>query len=193
MKYKVVLLGVSILLIIMLSAGVAMAATVTGTNCNDWSVNTHKGLGEADNDRCDRPDLTGTNGSDTFYGKEGWDYIKAFAGNDTIFGGGGMDAPYGGKGDDDVEGGPGHDHIWGGSGNDRLDASDGVDEPNHIEEVHGGFKDEPDGTNDLCILDNDAGDIADADCDRVTVVNDDGSRITFNNNDVPSGVNITVK
>ncbi len=177
-------------------AGLAGAATVNiieGTNCNNWTLNVHDGLGNPDNTRCNTEDLRGTSTSDTIYGYQGWDYIvSGNGGDDLLLGGGGMDALYAGDGNDTLSGSSGHDHAWGGAGDDTINISDGRDEVDRVEEVHGDFRDKPDGVDD-CTLDNDVGDKVEG-CERITVVNADGSTITFaSGGAVPSGVLVTVR
>ena len=83
--------AVALLIMVGLFASVAYAATVHGTQRHDWGKG-HNGF--------DRPPgckahcgkmVRGTNGNDTIYGHEGWDYIGAYGGKDVIHGGPGME------------------------------------------------------------------------------------------------------
>jgi Ca2+-binding RTX toxin-like protein len=73
------------------TAGVAAAATINGTNGNDY--------------------LQGTGDNDLIIG---------FAGNDTLVGSWGDDTLSGGNGDDTLYGSPGNDLLNGGYGNDVI-------------------------------------------------------------------------
>jgi Ca2+-binding RTX toxin-like protein len=168
-------------------SSVAYAATIKGTDCNDWTVGIHNN--EAENDRCDAEDLIGTKEDDVMHGGNGWDYFKARPGNDTVYGGLGMDQVYGSLGEDSIHLERGHDHAWGNQDDDIIDVSDGFDEVDHKEEVHGqeGY--------DKCKLDNDVGDTV-QDCEEVTVLRDDGALVTFFPNEaasnIPSDINVKV-
>jgi len=175
-------------LLFVVAAWGASYNVIEGTSCNEWTPGKHNH--EPDNKLCDRKDLEGTAKADKIVGKGGWDYEKGKRGNDLLIGNGGMDQVYAGRGSDTLDLGVGHDHGWGNQGDDKILLADRNGEGSHVEEAHG-----QEGT-DYCVIDNDAGDIA-TDCERVTVVNDDGSKITWRPNastsNTPAGVNATIK
>jgi len=82
------------------SAGVAAAATITGTGANNV--------------------LVGTATTDTIDGLAGNDVIDGKAGNDFLTGGLGNDIIQGGTGDDVITAGSGRDLIAGGTGDDTI-------------------------------------------------------------------------
>lgn len=193
----------ALLLIIAADAYAVEYNLIEGTACNDWTAGAHSRLGDPDNPRCRSHDIRGTPQADEVYGYARWDYIVSLRGSDLLYGGYGMDAYYAGPGNDTIIDHPNppvptpadHDHAWGGSGDDQIDISDGGDEPDHVEEAHGDFKDDPPGV-DSCMLDNDAGDLVEG-CETITVLNDDGTTITWQPDagltNTPSGVLVTVK
>ena len=83
-----------------LTAGVALAATINGTTGDDR--------------------LSGTVAADTINGFAGNDDMFGLEGADTMQGGPGQDYMSGGLGNDQVVGGQGPDEIFGLAGNDRL-------------------------------------------------------------------------
>ncbi len=190
------MLGLALVLAIGPASRAAEYNLIEGTDCNEWTPGTHDGLGEPDNTRCTTEDLKGTSQADEIVGKSGWDWLAAKEGVDLLLGGGSMDALYAGDGNDTLDGSQGHDHAWGGSGDDYIDVSDGIDEAGRVEEVHGDSQDVVEGTADYCILDNDAEDIV-SDCEKISVLRDDGSTITWtpnaNASNTPADVLITVK
>ena len=127
---------------LLIAAGVALAATYNGTERNDViyggsSADTIDGKGGADA-------LYGKGGNDTLYGGKGNDnpttslydkVTKAYVGA-GVRGAGGDDTIDGGEGDDDIEGNAGRDTVkdpspndadraWGGTEDDELDVADG--------------------------------------------------------------------
>ena len=146
-------------------ASVAYAATVHGTKNHDW--------GKAKDHFSDPPNcgascgkmIRGTDGSDTIYGHEGWDYIGAYGGDDVVYGGLGMEIIHGDDGDDRIFGQRGHDHVYGERGNDRIHVEDGRDEPGDVEQVAG------QGGRDLCVVDEDPRDgvIAHGTCETLVI------------------------
>lgn len=115
---RILLVLTAIGVAVLLASGLAIAATILGT---------------------DGPDtLTGTSGDDTIEGFGGNDTISGMAGSDTIKGGLGADKLYGGneyqsvgasadrdrlegdEGQDTIVGGPGVDELKGGEGNDVI-------------------------------------------------------------------------
>jgi len=94
------LLTVSVALIVVLATGVALAATINGTNGNDF--------------------LRGTNSADNIGARGGNDEVRARAGADTVNGGTQRDTLYGMENGDRIVGGDGNDALEGGTGNDTL-------------------------------------------------------------------------
>jgi Ca2+-binding RTX toxin-like protein len=96
----------AILAALMLSSGVALAATITcqaGVDC----VGTRK----AD-------DLKGTAGKDHIYGRRGGDILRGLGEFDELHGQYGKDRLFGGPEKDFLIGGPGNDALGGGGGDD---------------------------------------------------------------------------
>ncbi len=127
---------------VILSAGVAVAAVEFGTDGRDFLVGTNGedqlfGRGGSDG-------LAGKEGDDLLYGDGGNDFMHggrvgwgmAADGEDKLFGGNGSDCMFGGSEDDILYGGPGNDDMghfcyefifdrgsdvfYGGSGNDDI-------------------------------------------------------------------------
>ena len=71
--------------------------------------------------------VRGTDGNDTFHGRDGADFIYGYGGNDHLYGIDGDDTLYGGAGNDYLEGMDGDDTLYGGAGDDDLDGMDGDD------------------------------------------------------------------
>ena len=71
--------------------------------------------------------LSGTDGQDKLYGREGEDEIHGLGGSDFIFGGLGKDVIYGGPGNDEMIGDLGDDVLYGGDGNDHIGGGEGKD------------------------------------------------------------------
>lgn len=94
------LLTVSVMLLLVLTTGVALAATINGTSRDDF--------------------LRGTNSADKIDARGGNDEVRARAGNDQVFGGTQRDTLYGMEGADLIVGGDGNDGLEGGTGNDTL-------------------------------------------------------------------------
>jgi len=96
----------AILAALMLSSGMALAATVTcqaGVDC--------LGTRKAD-------DLKGTAGKDHIYGRGGGDTLRGFGDSDELQGQFGKDRLFGGPEKDFLIGGPGNDALGGGGGDD---------------------------------------------------------------------------
>lgn len=89
-------------MLLALSAGVAVAANITGTNGNDF--------------------LRGTDQVDKIKGLAGADELEGRDGGDTLLGGTGGDTILGEKGGDEIQGESGEDKLRGGEGNDTLRA-----------------------------------------------------------------------
>lgn len=64
----------------------------------------------------------GTNARDALYGSSYADTIYGYAGDDSLFGRPGNDQIYGGSGNDKLYGGRGTDRIYGGYGNDFVNS-----------------------------------------------------------------------
>lgn len=90
------------LMILMLAAGVAFAATLVGTGKSEF--------------------IAGTARADSIYGRAGADSIRGSGGNDAIHGGWGADIIYAG---------PGEDTVYGSRGNDRIHVEDD-DAPDNV-------------------------------------------------------------
>ena len=71
--------------------------------------------------------VRGTDGNDTFHGRDGADFIYGYGGNDHLYGIDGDDTLYGGAGNDYLDGMDGDDTLSGGAGDDDLDGMDGDD------------------------------------------------------------------
>jgi hypothetical protein len=160
--------GVAVAVLLMTAgvfASVAHGATIHGTDRHDW--------GKAKRDFADPPNcgtrcgamIHGTKGSDTIYGRKGWDYIGASGGNDVVHGGLGMEIIQGVDGDDRIYGEMGHDHVFGGRGNDTIHVEDGKDEPGNVEQVIG------EEGRDLCVVDEDPRDgvIVNVSCEKLVI------------------------
>lgn len=122
--------------LVLAGAGVAVAATITGTPGKDRLKGTPRadvmrGLGGNDvmqgfggNDRMDggagNDIVVGYAGNDLVVGGVGNDILDGREGNDRILGGAGDDTHYGGAGRDVLDLGPGDDNATGGAGNDRI-------------------------------------------------------------------------
>ena len=138
MRRSILFLG-TMLVMLLVAGGVALAATIVGTSDSD--------------------ELFGTPGNDNIYAYEGEDWIHADNwkgnGSDYINGGPGpdhIDSDYhqaarypgndtviGHKGNDIIDGGPGKDNIYGSWNNDTIDGGPGEDK------IYGG-----DGSGDRC-------------------------------------------
>jgi Ca2+-binding RTX toxin-like protein len=121
---KIMLVGATVALAVVLASGVAWAVTKVGTDGPDRLIGTNG----ADN-------LLSKGGNDQLFSKAGKDHLLAGPGRDFIFGGttnfsmrGGEKHMLGGAGNDSIQGGLGSDKISGGPGNDFLfDGDDGSD------------------------------------------------------------------
>ena len=125
MGRKAILLLTSLAVMVVVSAGLALAAAITGTNGPDT--------------------LNGTQDADKIAGSAKGDTINGKAGNDQLFGD---------SGNDNVNGGPGADNVQGGTGTDTANGQDGdsdfvtvVDNDTNDTAIGGA------GTNDTCVVD----------------------------------------
>ena len=113
---------------LVLGSGVALAATIVGTNNADTRTGT-----------VNRDVMYGLGGNDSLDGRGGNDEIQGGVGGDfPLNGGGGNDEVYGGSGSDGISGGAstsdGQNELYGGSGADTITA----DTPAAYDEVYGG-------------------------------------------------------
>ena len=111
--------------LLVVTAGVALAASVLGTKQGD--------------------NLNGTSEKDVVVGAQGGDTIDGRSEADQLYGDSGGDTLKGGQGDDYLEGGRGLDTLKGEAGNDYLNAVDGI---GANDKADGG-----DGTEDTCVID----------------------------------------
>jgi hypothetical protein len=133
---RIILVLAAALAAVFLIGGVALAATIDGTDGDD----TLAGTGEADT-------IKGYGGDDTISGLAGDDLIQGRDGTDRLFGGdekqsvtGGNDRMDGGNGADTVVGGLGADTFYGGEGGDTI--YDGPDDDGAVDRVYGGDGDD---------------------------------------------------
>ena len=105
MLRRVILLGGTLLVGVIVLGSVALADDIRGTFGKD--------------------DLPGTNQMDRIYGLGAADIIEGRAGNDDCYGGSGFDDVSCGNGNDRIDGGFGEDILFGGPGNDTILAADG--------------------------------------------------------------------
>jgi Ca2+-binding RTX toxin-like protein len=110
-------------LLLALSAGAALARSITG----DGEPNVIVGTNTAD--------FIDGRGGDELYGLDGRDTLLGRDGNDTLSGGRGPDTLVGGPGDDLIFGGGGNDAIRGGPGNDTIVLSDDANGPAGADQV----------------------------------------------------------
>jgi Ca2+-binding RTX toxin-like protein len=124
-KRIALVLGTVVALVLVVAAGVAFAAVLTGNQ----NANTILGTSADD-------DITGAAGNDTLRGR---------VGNDTMFGDSGDDDMKGNMGTDNLQGGTGQNTVDGGAGDgDIINVVDGDSDDFPI----GG-----DGNDDTCIVD----------------------------------------
>ena len=97
---KKMVLVVSVLAMMLATAGAALAAQIEGTSGDDT--------------------LIGTPNTDRIEGKGGDDYISGRGARDILFGGNGHDDIYGGELGDQLFGGAGDDYLVGGPGEDEI-------------------------------------------------------------------------
>jgi Ca2+-binding RTX toxin-like protein len=110
---KITLLVTSVMAVVLLSSGIALAASITcqaGADC----------LGTKNADI-----LEGTASGDSIYGRAGGDTLKGFGETDYMYGQGSADRLLGGPGLDDLIGGAGNDALRGGEGLDYYLFGDG--------------------------------------------------------------------
>lgn len=134
MTRRVPLLLTVMALILVMSAGVAVAAVIKGNDAD----NTLKGTPKADK-------IYGFGGNDTIKAGRGNDEAFGNTGNDSLVGGFGADFLRGNDGDDTIIGGPGGDTMQGVLGSDFIkaegDSDTGVDNVNCGEDADNSDKD----------------------------------------------------
>lgn len=148
MRRPVLLITIA-LAAVLLSAGVALAASVRcdGGPCRGTN-NADKMTGSLRNDRMSglgsQDRMGGNRGNDVMFGGSGADTMGASYGNDRMFGGPGNDTMSGGPSSDRIVGGTGTDTIYGSTGNDYINAAgDGAND----------FVDRGTGDNDTVVVD----------------------------------------
>jgi hypothetical protein len=120
---RTMLLIASMMLALLVAAGVALAqdgvTKVCNTNCHGTS---------RDDQLIGTPNpntIKGRNGADQIEGNGAKDTLNGNLGADAVYGGNGEDKLYGGGNDDYVQGGIKKDYLGTGSGNDVVAAKDG--------------------------------------------------------------------
>jgi Ca2+-binding RTX toxin-like protein len=124
---RTMLLIASMMLALLVAAGVALAQDGVSKVCN---ANCHG------TDRDDQ--LTGTSERNAIKGRNGADKIEGKGAKDTLNGNLGEDAIYGGNGEDKLYGGGNSDYLQGGIKSDYMDTGPG----NDIIAAKDGFKDQ---------------------------------------------------
>lgn len=105
--------------LLLIPAGTALAATITGGPGNER--------------------LRGTNAADTIDGNGGNDRIRGFAGDDQLIGGPGNDRVFGGRGNDTIAGVQGNDLLVGGAGDDKVTGdANGTGDLTSFDRLYGG-------------------------------------------------------
>lgn len=138
MGRRLILLLSAMATMVVVAAGVALAAVLTGTGAAENCTNFGGGpTANAD-------DITLGDGNDTCNGGEGADVIHGDSGQDNLDGGGGTfdDRLYGGGGNGDI--------LKGGSGDDFLNVVDGDDGGGNADDTAQGGP----GANDVCAVDD---------------------------------------
>jgi Ca2+-binding RTX toxin-like protein len=141
MGRRAILLGGALLTMVVVAAGVALAANITGTN---------------DPDR-----LNGTENADKIAGSAKADIINGLGGNDQLFGDAGNDTVNGGDGSDNVQGGTGEDVAKGQSGDEDFVSV--------VDNDTNDFASGGEGDDDTCVVDlvNGVNDDFSASCETV--------------------------
>jgi len=120
---RTMLLIASMMLALLVAAGVALAqdgvSKVCNTNCRGTDRDDHlSGTSK-------RNVIKGRNGADQIEGNGAKDTLNGNLGSDAVYGGNGEDKLYGGGNDDYMQAGIKSDYISTGSGNDVVAAKDG--------------------------------------------------------------------
>jgi len=124
---RTILLIASIMLALLVAAGVALAQDGVSKVCNTNCRGT---------DRDDQ--LSGTSKRNVIQGRNGADQIEGNGAKDTLNGNLGADAVYGGNGEDKLNGGGNDDYIQGGIKSDYLGTGSG----NDVVAAKDGFRDQ---------------------------------------------------
>lgn len=124
---RIMLLIASMMLALLLAAGVALAQNGVSKTCNTNCSGT---------DRDDQ--LTGTSNRNAIEGRDGADQIEGNGAKDTLNGNRGEDAIYGGNGEDKLYGGGNDDYMQGGIKSDYIGTGSGDD----VVAAKDGFKDQ---------------------------------------------------
>ena len=120
---RTMLLIASMMLALLVAAGVALAQDGVQKVCNTDCQGTDR-----DDQLSGTPDpntITGRKGADQIEGIGGKDILNGNLGSDAVYGGNGEDKVYGGGNNDYMQGGYKSDHIGTGSGDDVVAAKDG--------------------------------------------------------------------
>jgi Ca2+-binding RTX toxin-like protein len=118
MKRRGVLLLTSMVVMVVVAAGVALAALV---DCGDFGRPGGNCLGTNQSDQ-----ITGTSERDIITAASGGDNVEARGSNDDVYGDAGGDTLNGQGGGDYLEGGRQEDVMRGGPDNDAINAVDGL-------------------------------------------------------------------
>jgi RTX calcium-binding nonapeptide repeat (4 copies) len=145
MKIRTSTMLVAALVTVLVTAGAALAANITGTQGSDV--------------------LTGTLADDHIVAKKGNDQVSALAGNDNVKGNKGNDVLNGDEGNDTLTGNKGADEINGGPGNDLIKAR-GDGKKSGPDTITCG-EDADEYSNDSDTVRADKNDIVAADCENV--------------------------
>jgi Ca2+-binding RTX toxin-like protein len=116
MKRRGVLLLASIVVMVVVGAGVALAANI---NCGDNPAVGCLGTNQPDT-------ITGTADRDVITAASSGDTVRARGDGDDVYGDAGGDNLNGNRGGDYIEGGRGEDVMRGGPDNDAINAVDGL-------------------------------------------------------------------
>jgi Ca2+-binding RTX toxin-like protein len=150
MKRRGVLLLTSIVVMVVVGAGVALAANIdcNGGNC----LGTNQSDNITGSNQVDF--ITAASGNDTVNARRGADELNGDRDGDTLNGGGQGDQAYGGSGSDTVNGGGGADYLEGGRGSNVVNGGGGdSDVVNVVDGDDNDFASGGDGINDQCIID----------------------------------------
>ena len=115
---RATLLTITVGLLLVLTAGMALAANIVGTNGGDrlkGTPNADTISGRGGNDR-----VAAAGGADTVHGNDGVDFLYGEGGSDTMYGDPGDDLMVGAAGNDTIFGGPDDDRVRGVDGNDEI-------------------------------------------------------------------------
>jgi Ca2+-binding RTX toxin-like protein len=152
MGRRLILLLSAMATMVVVSAGVALAAVIIGTNANDNCA--APGIVGQPAPTAGVDDITLADGADICNALGGADLMNGDSGGDTLNGGGGGDQLYSGGGIGDT--------LVGGGGGDFLSVVDGDDGAgNADDQVSGGAG------ADVCAVDDPAAELADATCETV--------------------------